>query len=99
MKYNGVKTMTKVEMVKSLMEKTGLSRTQAVETVEFFLESVKNALKKGEKVCLVGFGTFYIKEKDARSGRNPRTGQKIDIPPKRVAVFKPGKAFREMVND
>lgn len=91
--------MTKVEMVKSLMEKTGLSRNQAVETVEFFLESVKIALKKGEKVCLVGFGTFYIKEKGARNGRNPRTGEKINIPPKRVAVFKPGKSFREMVND
>ncbi|MBN1901710.1 HU family DNA-binding protein [Candidatus Sumerlaeota bacterium] len=91
--------MTKVEMVKSLMDKTGLSRNQAVDTVEFFLESVKNALKKGEKVCLVGFGTFCVKEKNARSGRNPRTGQKIDIPPKRVAVFKPGKAFRETVNE
>jgi len=90
--------MTKVELVKTLMEKTGLSRNQSMETVEYFLESVKGALKKGEKVCLVGFGTFYIKEKDARIGRNPRTGEQINIPPKKVAVFKPGKAFRELVN-
>ena len=90
--------MTKVEIIKSLTEKTGLPRNQSIETVEFFLEAVKKALKRGEKVCLVGLGTFYIKNKEARTGRNPRTGEKIKIPPKKVAVFKPGKAFREMVN-
>ena len=90
--------MTKVELIKALMEKTGLSRNQSIETVEFFLESVKTALRKGEKVCLVGFGTFYIKKKEARIGRNPRTGEKINIPAKSVAVFKPGKAFREFAN-
>ena len=90
--------MTKVEIIKSLMEKTGLPRNQSIETVEFFLEGLKKALRRGEKVCLVGFGTFYIKKKEARTGRNPRTGEKIKIPPKKVAVFKPGKAFREMVN-
>jgi DNA-binding protein HU-beta len=90
--------MTKAEIVKQLTERTGLSRNQSLETVEFFLDEVKKALKKGEKVCLVGFGTFYIKEKEARIGRNPRTGNKINIPKKRVAVFKPGKSFRELVN-
>jgi DNA-binding protein HU-beta len=90
--------MTKVELVKALMERTGLSRNQSIETVEFFLESVKNALKKGEKVCLVGFGTFYTKKKESRIGRNPRTGEKINIPAKMVAVFKPGKSFREIAN-
>ncbi|MCX7000286.1 MAG: HU family DNA-binding protein [Candidatus Sumerlaeota bacterium] len=90
--------MTKAEVVRLLMEKTGLSRNQSIETLEFFLDSLKKAIRKGEKVCIVGFGTFYTKKKMARMGRNPRTGEKINIPPKRVAVFKPGKAFRELVN-
>ena len=90
--------MTKADVVKRLMDKTGLSRTQANETLEFFLDEIKSALQDGEKICLVGFGTFYIKEKSARMGRNPRTGDQIKIPKKRVAVFKPGKAFREVVN-
>jgi len=90
--------MTKAEVARLLMEKTGLSRNQSMETVEFFLDSVKKALKNGEKVCLVGFGTFYTKEKPSRIGRNPRTGEKITIPKKRVAVFKPGKAIRDSVN-
>ena len=91
--------MTKSETIKLLMERTGLSRNQSTETLEFFLDSVKRSLKNGEKVCLVGFGTFYIKEKKPRMGRNPRTGEKIKIPAKKVAVFKPGKSFRELVNE
>jgi nucleoid DNA-binding protein len=89
--------MTKAEVATRLMEKTGLSRNQSLETVEFFLETIKTSLKNGEKVCLVGFGTFYIKEKKARKGRNPRTGESINIKKKKVAVFKTGKAFRELV--
>ena len=91
--------MTKAEVAKLLMEKTGLSRNQSFETLEYFLESVKKALLDGEKVCLVGFGTFYMKEKKGRTGRNPRTGATIVIPSKKVAAFKPGKAFREEVNN
>ncbi|HPB31921.1 MAG TPA: HU family DNA-binding protein [Candidatus Sumerlaeota bacterium] len=91
--------MTKAEVIKRLMLKTGLSRNQCIETVEFFLDSIRKSLRKGEKVCLVGFGSFYLKDKRSRQGRNPRTGEKIRIPKKRVAVFKPGKAFRELVNN
>lgn len=90
--------MTKADVVKRLMEKTGLSRSQANETLEFFLEEIKSSLQDGEKICLVGFGTFYTKDKPSRTGRNPRTGNKIKIPAKKVPVFKPGKAFREIVN-
>lgn len=89
--------MTKAEVVKKISKKTGLPRNQSFETMEFFLDSVKSALKRREKVCLVGFGTFYIKKKKARNGRNPRTGERIKIPSKHVAAFRPGKAFREMV--
>lgn len=90
--------MTKLEVATLLRQRTGISQKQAVEAVELFLESVKDALKTGEKVSLVGFGTFYVKSKAARNGRNPRTGEKIKIPPKGIIVFKPGKEFRDQVN-
>jgi len=91
--------VTKAEVVHLLIEKSGLSRKDAVQAVEIFLDSIKDSLREGEKVSLVGFGTFLVKEKNSRKGRNPRTGEMIHIPDKRVAVFKPGKAFREAVNE
>ena len=90
--------MTKAEIVRRLIDKTGLPRKDAVEAVEVFLDCIKSGLRDGEKVSLVGFGTFLVKGKNARNGRNPRTGEMINIPEKNVAVFKPGKAFRESVN-
>lgn len=90
--------MTKLEVANSLRERTGISQRQAVDALELFLDSVKAALKEGNKVSLVGFGTFLIKTKEARNGRNPRTGEKIRIPPKSVIVFKPGKEFRDQIN-
>ena len=89
--------MTKAEVVNALMTKTGISRNQAIDAVEIFLDSIKSSLKDGEKVSLVGFGTFRIKEKNARNGRNPRTGEKLQIQAKRVPIFKPGKSFREAI--
>ncbi len=91
--------MTKSIVAAKVSEKTGMSRKDTMDAIEIFLESIKEALKAGRKVSLVGFGTFSVKEKNARNGRNPRTGDHIYIPPKMVATFKPGKAFREMVND
>ncbi len=90
--------MTKLEVATTLRERTGLSQKQALECVEIFLDSVKESLKAGEKVSLVGFGTFYLKEKNERKGRNPRTGEQIMIPSKSIVSFKPGKEFREQVN-
>lgn len=90
--------MTKAEVANKVAEKTGLSRKETVDALETFLDCIKDALKHDEKVSLVGFGTFYVKDKNARNGRNPRTGEKIRIPDKKVATFKPGKAFREVVN-
>ena len=91
--------MTNLEVATLLRDRTGISQKQAMEAVELFLESIKESLKDGDKVSLVGFGTFYLKTKDARNGRNPRTGEKIQIPAKSVVAFKPGKEFRELVND
>jgi DNA-binding protein HU-beta len=90
--------MTKADVAIRVAAKTGLSRKHATEAVEIFLRCVKDALQSGEKVSLVGFGTFNVKTKNARAGRNPRTGERISIPRKQVATFKPGKAFRELVN-
>ena len=91
--------MTKAEVAARLANKVGLSSKQSVEAVEVFLEAIKGALKQGDKVSLVGFGTFYVKERNARNGRNPRTGRSIQIPKKLVASFRPGKAFRDTVRD
>lgn len=91
--------MTKAEIVNRISEVTGMSRKDSIVGLELFLSSIKDALREGEKVSLVGFGTFYVKEKKARNGRNPRTGEKIQIPPKLIATFKPGKSFRELIND
>ncbi len=91
--------MTKLEVATLLKDRTGISQKQAVDAVELFLDSIKESLKTGDKVSLVGFGTFYLKTKEARNGRNPRTGEKIQIPAKSVVAFKPGKEFRDQVND
>ncbi|MGF1572770.1 MAG: HU family DNA-binding protein [Sumerlaeia bacterium] len=90
--------MTKSEVANILMEKTGLGRQESVEAVQVFIDSMTKALEEGDKVSLVGFGTFYIKEKNARRGRNPRTGDDIQIEEKRVVTFKPGKNFRDSVD-
>lgn len=90
--------MTKAEVVRRLIETTGLPRKEAIQAVEIFLDCVKDGLREGQKVSLVGFGTFLVKTRNARNGRNPRTGTMIQIPEKSVAIFKPGKAFRESVN-
>ena len=95
----GLRIMTKAEVAARLASKIGISHKQSVDALEIFLESVKAALKRGEKVSLVGFGTFYVKERNPRNGRNPRTGINIRIPKKFVATFKPGKAFRDCVKD
>lgn len=94
----GASPVTKAEVIRLVMEKTGLPRKDAVEAVEVFLDSVKGGVLVDDKVSLVGFGTFTVKEKNSRNGRNPRTGEVIKIPPKRVVTFKAGKAFRESIN-
>jgi DNA-binding protein HU-beta len=88
--------MTKQEVVKLLREKTGLNQKEATEAVEVFLESIKQALKAGEKVSLVDFGTFYLKSRRARRARKPGTGEQFEVPPKSVVAFKPGKKFKEL---
>jgi len=90
--------MTKADVINALAGKTGMAQRQAAEAVNLFLLAIREALTKGEKISLVGFGTFYVKKRRPRHGRNPRTGAKIEVPRKRVAAFKPGRSFRQLVN-
>ncbi len=91
-------SVTKADIAERVARSTGVTRRDALMSVETLLESIKKALEKGDKVSIVGFGTFKTKLKNSRKGRNPRTGDSIQIPDKRVAFFKPGKELRDIVN-
>jgi len=87
--------MNKADLVSAVAEKTDLSKKDVAKAVDAVFEMIAEALRNGEKVQLVGFGNFEIRERSARKGRNPQTGEEIDIPASRVPAFKPGKALRE----
>ncbi len=90
--------MNKGEITAVVSEKAGLSKGQAAAAVDAFLEAVKECLQKGEKVSLIGFGTFQVVMREARMGRNPKTGEQIQIPAKKQVKFKPGKDLSDSVN-
>ena len=90
--------MNKSELITSMAEKAKMTKKDAEIALKAFTESVEEALEKGEKVQLVGFGTFETRERAARTGRNPRTKEEIQIPASTVPVFKAGKEFKEKVN-
>ncbi len=89
--------MNKTELVAAVAEKTGLSKKDSDKAVAAAIESITEALVKGEKVSIVGFGAFDIKERAARTGLNPQTKEEINIPATRVASFKVGKALKDAV--
>ncbi len=89
--------MNKVELVASVVEKTGLSKKDAEKAVTAVLDSVKEAVAKGDKVQLVGFGTFEVRARAARTGLNPKTKETIEIPASKAPAFKAGKAFKDAV--
>ena len=89
--------MNKNDLVAAMAEKSGLSKKNCEAALDVFVESIEDALKSGEKVHLVGFGTFEVKERAARVGRNPRTKEPVNIPASKHPTFKPGKALRETV--
>jgi DNA-binding protein HU-beta len=90
--------MNKADLVNSISEKTGLTKSKTNEVVDAFVSSITEALKNGEKVTLVGFGTFATTKKEARKGRNPKTGETIEIQSKTVAKFKAGSELSKSVN-
>jgi DNA-binding protein HU-beta len=87
--------MTKSDMVERLATKAEVARPKAEELFDFLLNDITEALKRGEKVNISGFGTFTVSNRKARTGRNPKTGEPIDIPASRSAKFKPGKSLKE----
>lgn len=89
--------MTKAEMIDKIVKGSELTKAQAEKTAEIFMDSIVEALKAGDKVTFVGFGTFTVSEKAERIGRNPKTGAEIKIPAKMAVKFKAGKAFKEAV--
>lgn len=90
--------MNKAELVTKMAEKSELTKKEAEAALNAFMQSVEEALVEGDKVQLVGFGTFETRERAAREGRNPRTKETINIPASTVPVFKAGKEFKERVN-
>ncbi|MFL0195146.1 HU family DNA-binding protein [Clostridium sp. WILCCON 0269] len=90
--------MNKSELIVGIAEKSKLTKKDAEAALKGFIESVEETLERGEKVQLVGFGTFETRKRAARIGRNPRTKEEITIPESTVPVFKAGKEFREKVN-
>ena len=89
--------MNKSELVAAMAEKSGLSKKNCEAALDAFVAATGDALKNGDKVHLVGFGTFEMKERAARTGRNPRTREPVDIPASKQPTFRPGKAFKEIV--
>jgi DNA-binding protein HU-beta len=90
--------MNKADLVDRIADATAISKTQATAAIETFISSVSSSLKKGERVTLVGFGTFCISQHKARNGRNPQTGALIKIAARRVAKFTPGVELKKTVN-
>ncbi len=89
--------MTKAELIEAMAERANTSKAAAKRFVEAFTDTVADALKKGDKVTLVGFGTFSVTERKPRKGRNPRSGEVIDIPGGKAPKFKAGKALKDKV--
>ncbi|ADU73718.1 MAG TPA: HU family DNA-binding protein [Hungateiclostridium thermocellum] len=90
--------MNKTELINSIASKSGLSKKNSEAALNAFIASVEEALKKGDKVVLVGFGTFEVKNRAARKGRNPQTKEEITIPASKAPVFKAGKGLKDIVN-
>lgn len=86
----------KTELVQAVVE-TGLTKKDATKAVDAVFNAIQDALVKGEKVQLIGFGNFEVRERAARKGRNPQTGEEIEIPATKVPAFKPGKQLKEAV--
>ncbi|HEY3346380.1 MAG TPA: integration host factor subunit alpha [Nitrospirota bacterium] len=90
--------MTKADIVSEVYEKVGLSKKEATDIVETVLETVKETLKAGETVKIAGFGNFVVRDKGSRKGRNPKTGENIEITPRKVVTFKPSMIFKDFVD-
>jgi integration host factor subunit alpha len=91
-------TLTRADLAEAVVEQVGLPRNESQELVELVLKEISDALAEGESVKLSSFGSFGIREKGERVGRNPKTGEEVPITPRRVLVFKPSNIMKERVN-
>jgi len=87
--------VTKTELVDKVAKSTNATKTEVAETLEAIIETIKQAIKEENKVTLIGFGTFSVTDRKARKGRNPKTGEPIDIPASRVPKFSPSETFKK----
>jgi integration host factor subunit alpha len=90
--------MTKADIVEAIYEKIGFSRKESAEIVDLVFDLMKETLENGDKIKISGFGNFVVREKRARKGRNPQTGQELEISARRVLTFKPSQVLRKTLN-
>ncbi len=90
--------MNKTDLVSAVAEQAQISKKDADKAVSAVVETITDALKNGDKVQLVGFGTFEVRQREARKGKNPRTGEEINIPASKAPAFKAGKALKDAIN-
>lgn len=90
--------MNKAELIGSIADKSGLSKSDAGKALDAFVSTVTEGLSAGDRIALVGFGSWSVEQRDARTGRNPRTGEEIQIAAKKVVKFKPGAGLSDAVN-
>jgi integration host factor subunit beta len=90
--------MIKADLINRIAQEMEISKQEAETGVNLFFDTIKDALKRGEEIELRGFGSFRFRTRDARAGRNPRTGEPVQVPPKKVLYFKPSKLLKNMIN-
>jgi integration host factor subunit alpha len=92
------KTVARADLSDAVYQKVGLSRTESATLVELVLKEITDCLERGETVKLSSFGSFVVRKKGQRMGRNPKTGKEVPIPPRRVMVFKPSDLLKQQIN-
>jgi integration host factor subunit beta len=90
--------MIKADLINKIAKKMNISKQEAETGVNLFFETIKEAILRGEEIELRGFGSFRFRQRGARSGRNPRTGEPVEVPPKKVLYYKPSKILKKMIN-
>ncbi|MBW3601925.1 MAG: HU family DNA-binding protein [Actinobacteria bacterium] len=90
--------MNKTELIDTTADNVGLTKTDVHKTLEAMLDTITREVRRGEKVALTGFGTFELRKRAARTGRNPQTGERMRVPASKAPAFKPGKAFKDAVS-
>lgn len=93
----GDRTVTRADLAEAVFRKIGLSRTESAHLVEMIVEEICSTIARGESVKISSFGSFLVREKNERIGRNPKTGEEVPISPRRVAVFKPSNVMKERI--